>query len=221
MRLLVVEDDRKTASVLREGLRKEGFSVDVCHDGVSGLEQALSGDYALMILDVVLPGLDGWGVLNQVRSGGSAMPILMLTARDALAHRVRGLSEGADDYLVKPFAFTELHARINAVLRRQMQRPVLPLVFEDIRLDASAGVAERAGRSLDLTVKEMQVLELLMLRRGEVLSRTTIAETVWDMAFESDSNIVDVNIRRLRAKIDDPFERKVVHTVRGRGYVFR
>lgn len=219
MKVLVVEDDPKAARFLKKGLGEEGFVVDVCHDGHDGLQAALSGQYGLMVLDVMLPVMDGWRVLDELRARASQMPVLMLTAQDAVAHRIRGLSHGADDYLVKPFAFGELAARIRAVLRRNGGIVHNALRFEDLGVDMQRGHAERAGVKLELTAKELQLLELLLRHQGEVLSRTYIAEAVWEMTFDGDSNVIDVNIRRLRAKVDDPHERKLIHTVRGRGYV--
>jgi two-component system, OmpR family, copper resistance phosphate regulon response regulator CusR len=221
MKLLVVEDDPKAAKFLKKGLGEEGFVVDVCHDGVDGLHAALSGQYNLMVLDVMLPGIDGWGVLDEMRVRRCETPVLMLTAQDAVAHRIRGLSRGADDYLVKPFAFGELAARIRAVLRRNGPPAPAVLEYEDLHVDPKRGRAARGVVDLALTPKELQLLELLLLHCGEVLSRTYIAEVVWEMSFDSDSNVIDVNIRRLRGKVDDDFERKLIHTVRGRGYVLR
>lgn len=221
MKLLVVEDDPKAARFLKKGLGEEGFVVDVCHDGELGLQAALTGQYGLMVLDVMLPSLDGWDVVEEMRARACDTPVLMLTALDSVGHRIRGLSHGADDYLVKPFAFGELTARIRAVLRRRSGSSARALQFEDLIVDAKRGFAERAGRVLDLTPKELQLLELLLLHQGEILTRTYIAECVWEMTFDGDSNVIDVNIRRLRAKADDPFERKLIHTVRGRGYVLR
>jgi two-component system, OmpR family, copper resistance phosphate regulon response regulator CusR len=221
MKLLVVEDDPKAARFLKKGLGEEGFVVDVCHDGEHGLQAAWTGQYGLMVLDVMLPTMDGWGVVEEMRARSCDTPVLMLTALDSVAHRIRGLSHGADDYLVKPFAFGELTARIRAVLRRRSGTSDKALRFEDLVVDAKRGFAERGDRLLDLTPKELQLLELLLLHQGEILTRTYIAETVWEMTFDGDSNIIDVNIRRLRAKADDPFERKLIHTVRGRGYVLR
>lgn len=169
----------------------------------------------------MLPGLDGWTVLERLRREGSSMPVLMLSAQDAVAHRIRGLSHGADDYLVKPFAFGELAARIRAVLRRNAGAFTGALSLDDLIVDQRRSHAERAGRKLDLTAKELQLLELLLLHKDEVLSRTYIAEAVWEMSYDGDSNVVDVNISRLRAKVDDNHERKLIHTVRGRGYVAR
>jgi two-component system, OmpR family, copper resistance phosphate regulon response regulator CusR len=221
MKLLVVEDDPKAARFLKKGLGEEGFVVDVCHDGEGGLQAALTGQYGLMVLDVMLPSLDGWGVVEEMRARACETPVLMLTALDSVAHRIRGLSHGADDYLVKPYAFGELTARIRAVLRRRSGTSVQALRFEDVVVDTKRGFAERSGRKLDLTPKELQLLELLLLHQGEILTRTYIAESVWEMTFDGDSNVIDVNIRRLRVKVDDPFERKLIHTARGRGYVLR
>lgn len=221
MKLLVVEDDPNAARFLKKGLGEEGFIVDVCHDGEHGLQAALTGQYGLMVLDVMLPVLDGWGVVEQMRARACDTPVLMLTALDSVAHRIRGLSHGADDYLVKPYAFGELTARIRAVLRRKSTQSPQTLCFEDLAVDTKRGFAERDGRKLDLTPKEVQLLELLLQHQGEILTRTYISECVWEMTFDGDSNVIDVNIKRLRAKVDDPFERKLIHTVRGRGYVLR
>lgn len=221
MKLLVVEDDPKAARFLKKGLGEEGFVIDVCSDGERGLEAALTGQYGLMVLDVMLPSIDGWSVVEQMRARSCETPVLMLTALDSVPHRIRGLSGGADDYLVKPFAFGELTARIRAVLRRRAGATAQAMSFEDLIVDTKRGFAEREGAKLDLTAKELQLLELLLQHRGEILTRTYIAEAVWEMTFEGDSNVIDVNIRRLRAKVDDPFERKLIHTVRGRGYVLR
>ncbi len=222
MKLLVVEDDQAAASFLRRGLGEEGFVVDVCGDGEEGLHAALTGQYSLMVLDVMLPVMNGWDVLHEIRARKCPMPVLMLTALDAVNHRIQGLSEGADDYLVKPFAFGELAARVRAVLRRNAAAlSGEQLSFDDLTLDAKRNHVERAGTPLRLTAKEFQLLELLLQHQGKVLSRTFIAECVWEMSFDGDSNVIDVNIKRLRAKVDDPFERKLIHTVRGRGYVLR
>jgi two-component system, OmpR family, copper resistance phosphate regulon response regulator CusR len=221
LKLLVVEDDPKAARFLRKGLGEEGFVVDVCHDGEDGLQAALGGQYSLMVLDVMLPVRDGLSVVEEMRARSCGTPVLMLTALDSVAHRIRALSHGADDYLVKPFAFGELTARIRAVLRRRSDAPASVLQFADLIVDAKRSFAERDGKALDLTAKELQLLELLLLHQGEILTRTFIAETVWEMSFDGDSNLIDVNIRRLRAKADDAFERKLIHTVRGRGYVLR
>ena len=222
MRLLVVEDEVKLAAYLRKGLTEEGFVVDVAHNGVDGLHLAMECDYDLLVLDAMLPGIDGLGVLSALRQSKQT-PVLMLTARIRVEDRVKGLQSGADDYLVKPFAFSELVARIQVLLRRA--RPLREadgaavLGLADLELDLLRRKATRAGRRLDLTAKEFNLLTLLLRRQGEVLSRTEIAEQVWDMNFDSATNVIDVAIRRLRGKLDVPFERALLHTVRGMGYV--
>lgn len=221
MKLLVVEDDEKTVRLLKQGFGEYGFVVDDCRNGDEGLELALAQVYDLIVLDVMLPGKDGWEVLAQLRAADRKTPIVMLTARDAVEYRVKGLTEGADDYVIKPFAFSELLARINSVLRRRRDFAPDKLTFADLTLDTQRFSVERAGQGIELTSKEFLLLELLLRHQGQVLSRTFIAEQVWDMAFDGDSNVVEVNIRRLRAKVDDPFPNKLIHTVRGRGYVVR
>ena len=222
MRLLVVEDEVKLAAYLHKGLTEEGFVVDVAHNGVDGLHLAMECDYDLLVLDAMLPGIDGLGVLAALRQSKQT-PVLMLTARIRVEDRVKGLQSGADDYLVKPFAFSELVARIQVLLRRA--RPLREadgaavLGLADLELDLLRRKATRAGRRLDLTAKEFNLLTLLLRRQGEVLSRTEIAEQVWDMNFDSATNVIDVAIRRLRGKLDVPFERALLHTVRGMGYV--
>jgi two-component system copper resistance phosphate regulon response regulator CusR len=221
MRLLVIEDEAKLADYLHKGLTENGYVVDVARDGIEGKRLATEGDYDLVLLDLMLPGIDGFGVLKAVRDKGNR-PVLMLTARDKVEDRVRGLQDGADDYLVKPFAFSELLARVGALLRRGAQggnAGSTHLQLADLELDLARRKAHRAGQRLDLTAKEFTLLTLLMRRRGQVLSRTTLAEQVWDMNFDSDTNVVEVAVRRLRAKIDDPFPVKLLHTVRGMGYV--
>jgi two-component system copper resistance phosphate regulon response regulator CusR len=221
MRLLVIEDELKLAQYLHKGLGENGHVVDVAHDGIEGRRLAVGGDYDLVLLDVMLPGVDGFGVLQAIRAEKRALPVLMLTARDRVEDRVRGLENGADDYLVKPFAFSELLARVGALLRRGQQapQPATELSLADLRLDLLSRRAERGAARLDLTAKEFKLLALLLRRRGQILSRTTLAEQVWDMNFDSDTNIVEVAVRRLRAKLDDPFPSKLLHTVRGMGYV--
>jgi two-component system copper resistance phosphate regulon response regulator CusR len=221
MKLLVVEDDEKTVRLLRQGFGEHGFVIDDCRNGIDGLDAALSQSYDVIILDVMLPGKDGWQVLDQLRAADRMTPVVMLTARDAVEYRVKGLTAGADDYVVKPFAFSELLARIYSVLRRRGSVAPDNLEFEDLALDPKRFTVSRGGQVIELTSKEFLLLELLMRQRGEVLSRTYIAEQVWDMLFDGDSNVVEVNIRRLRAKIDEPFTRKLIQTVRGRGYVIR
>ena len=224
MRLLVVEDEVKLAQYLHKGLSENGHVVDVAHDGIEGRRLAVGGDYDLVLLDVMLPGIDGFGVLAALRAEGRTMPVLMLTARGEIDDRVRGLERGADDYLVKPFAFSELLARVGALLRRGTTgnghaAQATELHLGDLDLDLIARRATRAQQRLDLTAKEFNLLALLLRRRGQILSRTTLAEQVWDMNFDSDTNVVEVAVRWLRAKLDDPFPRKLLHTVRGMGYV--
>jgi two-component system copper resistance phosphate regulon response regulator CusR len=221
MRVLIIEDEPKTASYLRKGLSESGFVADTASDGEEGLHQALDNAYDVIVCDVMLPRIDGWTIVARLRERGIATPVLMLTARDAVADRVRGLELGADDYLVKPFAFSELLARIRTVLRRGGARPVETYRAADVEIDPVRYRATRAGRELNLSPKEFALLSLLVRRVGEVLSRTLIAEQVWDMNFDSDTNVVDVAIRRLRQKVDDPFEQKLIQTVRGAGYVLK
>lgn len=219
MRILVVEDESKAAAFLRRGLTESGFVVDVAENGVDGVFRALTVEYDLIVLDAMLPHKDGWTVLSEVRAAGKSMPVLFLTARDAVPDRVKGLELGADDYLVKPYAFTELLARVRALLRRRTERYADILEVGDLRIDLLRHRAERGDVRLDLAPKEFALLSLLARRQGEVLSRLVIAEQVWDMNFDSDSNVVDVAVRRLRRKVDDPFAVKLIHTVRGMGYV--
>ncbi len=219
MRLLVIEDEAKTAKFLKKGLSEAGFVVDVAFDGNDGLELAKNVEFDLIILDIMLPGLDGWQVLTGLRKAGKTTQVLFLTARDAVHERVRGFELGADDYLVKPFAFSELLARVRSRLRRTPARPQDVVRMADLEIDLLRQRATRAGQRLDLTTKEFLLLSLLARRAGEVLSRTVIAEAVWDMNFDSETNVVDVSVRRLRSKLDDPFASKLIHTVRGSGYV--
>jgi two-component system, OmpR family, copper resistance phosphate regulon response regulator CusR len=219
MRILVVEDEEKTSSYLRQGLSENGFVVDVSSDGFEGLQMALKGDYALLILDVMLPKLDGWSLLEQLRAQGKETRVLFLTARDQLADKIKGLEAGADDYLVKPFAFSELLARVQSILRRNPSKQPEVIKIADLMIDIVNHKATRGGLRLDLTPKEFLLLALLARSPGKTLSRTTITEHVWEMEIESDTNFLDVHIRRLRAKVDDPFDKKLIHTVRGIGYV--
>ncbi len=220
MRILIVEDERKLADYLHKGLNENSYVVDIARDGIDGRHLALEGQYDLVILDVMLPGVDGFSILASIREVKTT-PVLMLTARDSIEDRVHGLQQGADDYLVKPFAFSELLARVRALLRRgghnQVEATVLRLA--DLEVDLVRRKAVRDDRRLDLTAKEFSLLMLLLQRKGEILARTTLAELVWDMNFDSDTNVVEVAVRRLRAKLDDPFDHKLLHTVRGMGYV--
>jgi two-component system, OmpR family, copper resistance phosphate regulon response regulator CusR len=217
--VLVIEDEPKTSSYLRAGLSEQGFVVDIANNGEDGLHLAAHGDYDLVLLDVMLPRRDGWSVLANLRGEGNRTPVLMLTARDDVPDRVRGFDLGADDYLIKPFAFSELLARVRNLLRRGPVRSVGTVHVGDLELDLGRQRATRGGRRLDLTPMEFRLISLLARRAGEVLTRTYIAEQVWDMNFDSDSNVVEVHIRRLRAKVDDPFPKPMIHTVRGVGYV--
>ena len=222
MRILVIEDEAKLSEYLKKGLSENGYVVDVAHNGIDGKHLALEGEYDLIVLDVMLPGIDGFGVLSAVREKKET-PVLMLTARDKVEDRVRGLEGGADDYLVKPFAFSELLARLHALSRRRVStqngQDINTLSLGELTVDLVRRKAGRAGQRLDLTAKEFTLLTLLLRRTGQVLSRTVLAEQVWDMNFDSDTNVVEVAIRRLRAKLDDPFDEKLLHTVRGMGYV--
>ena len=219
MKILIIEDEPKTGDYLKQGLSEAGFVADLVRNGTDGMHVALTEDYDLVVLDVMLPGMDGWQVLQAIRAGGKQLPVLFLTARDRIDERVKGLELGADDYLVKPFAFSELLARVRTLLRRG--RSVEPTVLKaaDLELDLMRRRATRSHKLIDLTAKEFALLELLLRRQGEVLPRSLIASQVWDMNFDSDTNVIDVAVRRLRAKIDDEFEPKLIRTVRGMGYV--
>lgn len=217
MRILVVEDEVKAADYLRKGLGESGYVVEVAHNGVDGQFLAQESDFDLVILDVMLPGIDGWQLLQIIRRK-SQVPVLFLTARDAVEDRVKGLELGADDYLVKPFSYAELLARVRTLLRRGPPREVELFQVGDLQLDVLRRRVLRGTERNTLTNKEFALLQLLISRSGEVLSRAQIASQVWQMNFDSDTNVVDVAIRRLRAKVDDPFTPKLIHTVRGMGY---
>lgn len=219
MKILIVEDELKTGTYLKQGLSEAGFITDLAVNGVDGQHLALTEAFDLIILDVMLPGINGWDVLSAIRAAGKSMPVLFLTARDQVDDRVKGLELGADDYLVKPFAFSELLARVRTLLRRGKMVEPDTLVIADLELNLIRRRANRGGQRIDLTAKEFVLLTLFLQHQGEVLSRTLIASQVWDMNFDSDTNVVEVAIRRLRAKVDDDFERKLIHTVRGMGYV--
>jgi len=219
MKILIVEDETKTGDYLKQGLSEAGFIVDVCRDGLDGMQLALTGVYDLLILDVMLPGLDGWQLLQAIRKAGKDMPVIFLTARDQVGDRVKGLELGADDYLIKPFSFAELLARVRTLLRRGKTTETSTLVVADLEMDLLKRKVTRDNKRIDLTAKEFTLLELLLRRQGEVLPRSLIASQVWDMNFDSDTNVIDVAVRRLRAKIDDDFNTKLIRTVRGMGYV--
>ncbi len=220
MKILIVEDETKAGDYLKQGLSESGFVVDLARDGRSGLFLAKSNPYDLVILDVMLPELNGWQVLQHLRDANRHMPVLFLTAKDQVEDRVKGLELGADDYLVKPFAFSELLARVRSLLRRgkqQIESTVLRIA--DLELDLIKHRVSRHGQRIDLTAKEFSLLELFVRRQGEVLSRSLIASQIWDMNFDSDTNVIEVAVRRLRAKLDDDYEPKLIHTLRGVGYV--
>ena len=220
MKILIVEDEPKAGEYLRQGLGEAGFVVDLAHNGNDGLHLALQGTYDLVILDVMLPGLNGWQVLQSMRQHGLQMPAMFLTARDQVEDRVKGLELGADDYLVKPFSFAELLARVRTILRRgRSGTESTTLCVADLELDLLRRRVTRAGKRIDLTAKEFGLLELLMRRSGEVLPRSLIASQVWDMNFDSDTNVIEVAMRRLRIKIDEGQDVKLIQTVRGMGYV--
>ena len=219
MRLLVIEDEIRTASHLQKGLRENGFTVDVTYDGNEGARLASTGGYSLIVLDVMLPGLDGWAVLDQLRGAGIHTPVLFLTARDKVEDRVKGLEMGADDYLIKPYAFSELLARVRTILRRGSAAQQDVLRIGDLEIDSRRYKVTRAGRSVYLTRREFILLSCLAQSAGEVVSRTRIVEQVWEINFDTGTNIVEATMRRLRAKVDDPFDKPLIHNVRGVGYV--
>jgi two-component system, OmpR family, copper resistance phosphate regulon response regulator CusR len=219
MRILIIEDEIKAAEYLRKGFSENGFVADVANDGEDGLHLALTGEYDLITLDVGLPERSGWSVVSELRRREREIPVVFLTARDAVEERIKGLDLGADDYLVKPFVFSELLARVRTILRRGPLRQPDVLLVGDLMVDLVRHKATRGNQRLDLTPKEFTLLSLLARRTGEVVSRTLIAEQVWDMNFDSNTNVVDVAVRRLRAKADDSFDTKLIHTLRGVGYV--
>src|SRR6267142_2966791 len=221
MRILLIEDEKKTAAYLAKGLGEAGFQVMTASDGESGLDAALARAFDLFIIDIMLPKRDGWSIVATLKRREIRTPILLLTARDSVRDRVKGLELGADDYLVKPFAFSELLARVRSVLRRAPQQQPEHLRIEDLELDIERHKATRSGVPLNLTPKEFLLLAHLVRSTGAVVSRAEIAEHVWDVGFTTDTNVVDVVVRRLRSKVDDPFKRKLIHTIRGVGYVLK
>lgn len=221
MRILVVEDHEKVAQFIVKGLREEHFAVDHAATGTEGLSMARVGEYDAIVLDVMLPGKNGFEVVAELRAKEITTPVLMLTAKANIDDRVQGLDAGADDYLVKPFAFAEFLARVRALIRRRERDVPAPLKVADLTLDVVSHEVNRGGQRIELTSREYSVLEFLLRNRGRVVTRTTMIEHVWDMHFDSDTNLVDVYIRHLRAKLDDPFPQKLIHTVRGVGYVIK
>lgn len=221
MRILVVEDQAKVASFIKKGLEEESYSVDLVHDGESALQYATGFAYDLILLDVMLPKKDGFQVCGDMRQNGVTTPILMLTARDMVDDKVKGFESGADDYLTKPFAFAELLARIRALLRRGTGQSASVLQVDDLSLDLLKHSAARGGTSIDLTNKEYALLEYMMRNTGLVLTRTMIAEHVWDLNFDSETNVIDVYMNHLRKKVDGSASSKLIHTIRGRGYVLK
>ena len=221
MRLLVIEDEQKLAGFIQDGLAQEHFAVDVAHDGDRGLAQARTTAYDLIILDVMMPGIDGFEVCRQLRKLGSNTPILILSARDMVTDRVAGLNAGADDYLTKPFVFAELTARVRALLRRQQPATLAPLTVADLMLDPVTRVVKRGDRRIDVTPKEFALLEYFMRNAGQILTRTMIAERVWDVNWNRLTNVIDVFVNHLRRKIELPGEPRLIHAVRGTGYVIR
>ena len=221
MRLLVVEDDARLAAVLRQGLSEHGFTVDAASEGAAGLALAVSNDYDAILLDVMLPGKNGFDVLRELRQRGRRAPVLMLTARSSVEDRVQGLDLGADDYLPKPFDFNELLARVRAITRRPAVEPVTVLKVADLEMDPQRREVRRSGTLLDLTAKELALLEYLLRKKGAVVTRGMILDQVWGLDYEGGSNLVEVYINYLRRKVDQPFEPKLIHTIRGTGYALR
>ncbi len=220
MRILVIEDEKKVAAFIKRGLEQESYAVDIVHDGIQGIDYAETDNYDAIILDVMLPGKNGFDVLAEIKEKNVSAPVLLLTARDSVDDRVKGLDTGADDYLTKPFAFEELIARLRVLMRRGgYGLPILK--FADLSLDPASRKAKRGDNDIELTVKEYALLEYMLRNPGRVLTRTIIAEHVWDQSFDSETNVVDVYINHLRSKVDKGFDLKLIHTVRGVGYVLK
>jgi len=218
MKVLVVEDEVKTGDYIKQGLSEAGFVVELVRNGLDGHHKAMTGSFELVILDVMLPDIDGWKIMTSLKEANNHTPVLFLTARDSVKDRVKGLELGADDYLVKPFAFAELLARVRSLVRRGVAAPANILTIANLELNIPSRIVTRSGTTISLTTKEFTLLELMVRRQGEVLPRSLIASQVWDINFDSDTNVIDVAIRRLRAKIDDNFYPKLIQTVRGMGY---
>ena len=221
MRILVVEDEKKVASFIKKGLEEEHYAVDIAYDGEEGLALVQINEYDLILLDIMLPRLDGMEVLRQIRRNGSNMPILMLTAKDSVEDIVSGLDGGSDDYLTKPFSFAELVARVRALLRRKAREKTDILTVGDLSLSTSTHRVKRGGREIELTPKEYALLEYFMRNPNRILARTLITEHVWDYHFDPETNVIDVYVNYLRKKIDQGFEKKLIHTIRGSGYMMR
>ncbi len=223
MRILVVEDDKKIASFLEKGLRESGFSVDVCHDGIEGLSMALTEPYEAAVIDIMLPGLDGLTLIDKIRAKGITIPLLILSARQSVDDRIEGLQRGGDDYMVKPFSFNELLARIQALMRRgrKVSDPGGLLTVGELQLDSLKREVRRQGEKIELPAKEYALLDLMMRNPGRVLSKTSILEQIYDYSFDPQTNIIDVLVCRLRNRIDKGYDTKLIHTVRGMGYVLR
>ena len=221
MRILVVEDEKKIADFIKRGLKEEGYAVDLAYDGQEGLFLAKTGEYDLILLDLMLPKLDGYSLFKELRKAKVLSPVIMLTAKDATKDKVAGLDLGADDYMTKPFAFEELLARIRAVLRKKEGRDSKTIQIEDLIIDFSTHKVTRAGKDIPLTAKEYSLLEYLMRNAGAIITRTMISEHVWDINFDTFTNVIDVYINYLRKKIDTGHKKKLIHTVRGRGYVLK
>lgn len=221
MKILVIEDEKKVANFIKQALSEELYTVDVSHDGEKGLNMALSGEYDLIVLDLMLPKVEGYEIIKRLRGDGIMSPILILTAKDAISDKVRGLDLGADDYLCKPFVLEELFARIRSLLRRQGMEKTNLLKLDDLELDTITHTAKRGGKKIDFTAREYELLEFLLRNKNRVMTRSIIAQHVWEYNFDVESNIVDVYINRLRNKIDDGSDNKLIHSIKGVGYIMK